>query len=231
LAELASFTLDWGAHTLLELLTFHSNDFTTVLDVGGGQGEHTRFLKFFGKQASTIYLHAQADFQGDFLTYNFPCKFDAIFCSHVLEHQRNIGLFIEKLFSVLHDDGILALAVPCHLRNVLLSGHITNWNSGLLVYNLVLGGFDCREARIYQGLDVNIVVRKRPAHGGDIGTPSAWGHVAEISQYFPFPVDQGSDCEIPQVNWDLNYRLPPLGRPVHLQIHSRTLGEVNVNLG
>jgi len=120
----------------------------------------------FGKEAYSTDLYEDADYKGDFLGYEFNRKFDAVFCSHVLEHQRNVGLFIEKIYDVLADDGILAIAVPCHDRKILLGGHITSWNAGLLVYNLILGGFDCAGAHIFQGADLNLVVRKKPARGG-----------------------------------------------------------------
>ena len=229
MAESHDFSLDWGAHALLELLCFYGNDFKTVLDVGGGKGEHTRFLKLFGKQASIIDLHEEADYQGDFQSYEFPHKFDAIFCSHVLEHQRNVGMFIERLYDVLADDGILAIAVPCHSRQIMLGGHITNWNAGLLVYNLILGGFDCSEARIFQGVDLNLVMRKKPARGGDILTSSAWTLPTELSQYFPFPVEQGGNCEITQVNWRSDYCLPAIGRPVSLHIRGQAIGDATVD--
>lgn len=228
MSEKIDFTLDFGAHALLRLLTSYANDFSTLLDVGAGAGDHTKFLKLFGKEAYSIDLHEAADYQGDFLTYEFPGKFDAVFCSHALEHQRNVGLFLEKIYDVLSDDGILALSVPCHPRERLVGGHISSWNAGLLTYNLILAGFDCSAAHIHQGLDLNFVTRKRPARGGDILGPSAWTGVMELAPHFPFPVEEGMNCEVLNVNWGADYKLPAIGRPITLHIKSRTLGEVTL---
>ncbi len=218
--------MDWGANALLGLLSSHNDHFSNVLDVGSGGGEHTRFLRFFGKDARSIDLHEDADYQGDFATYEFPKKFDAIFCSHVLEHQRNVGHFVEKLYDSLADDGILAISVPCHDRQHLLGGHITNWNSGLLVYNLVLGGFDCRQASIYQHLDVNLVVRKKPARGLDVRSSAAWTPVVDLQEFFPFPICEGGNAEVESVNWNHSYVLPHIGRSVTLNVKSRTVGDL-----
>jgi SAM-dependent methyltransferase len=227
--EALEFTLDWGVHALFSLITAHYNDFSNVLDVGGGTGEHTRFLRLFGKEAYSIDSHnPTADYKGDFLTYDFGRKFDAIYCSHVLEHQRNVGLFIERLYDVLSDDGILAIAVPVHSRQGLISGHITNWNAGLLIYNLVLGGFDCREARFLQQADLNLVVRKKPASGGDIRGSAAWDHIQSLAQYFPFPASNGCNGEVEIFNWLCNYTFPPIGRSATLSIKSRTIGSLTL---
>ena len=40
----------------------------------------------------------EADFHGDYLSVEFGRPFDAIWCSHVFEHQRHPGRFLEKIF-------------------------------------------------------------------------------------------------------------------------------------
>jgi SAM-dependent methyltransferase len=225
--EFLEFTLDWGVHALFNLMTFHHKNFSSVLDVGGGTGAHTRFLRLFGKEAYSIDNHdSSADYKGNFLSFDFQRKFDVVYCSHVLEHQRNVGAFIEKLYDVLADDGLLAVAVPVHPRERLISGHITSWNAGLLLYNLVLGGFDCRNASFIQHADLNLVVQKKPARGGDIHSPAAWDHVDALAQYFPFPVTTGVNAEVIEMNWAKNYNFPSIGWPVTLKIKSRTVGEL-----
>ena len=51
-----------------------------------------------------------AEYQVDFLKYNFDRKFDIVFCSHVIEHQRNVGNFLDKIYDILSDDGVLILS-------------------------------------------------------------------------------------------------------------------------
>ena len=63
----------------------------------------------------------------------------------ILEHQLNVNLFLEKIKNLLVSDGILAIVVPIRKPNI-VGGHLTLWNLGLLLYNLVIAGFDCSEA-------------------------------------------------------------------------------------
>ena len=83
--------------------------------------------------------------------------------AHVLEHQRNVGAFLERLHALLVEGGVLAITVPVHPRERLIAGHLTSWNAGLLCYNLVLAGFDCRAARVLQTRDLTVLVERSPA--------------------------------------------------------------------
>ena len=86
-------------------------DFTTVLDLGSGEGLHAAAFRGLGKQVTTLSYIPPADYVGDYIQLNLP-QFDCIWASHVLEHQRNVGLFLEKCFNDLTDGGILAITVP-----------------------------------------------------------------------------------------------------------------------
>jgi SAM-dependent methyltransferase len=213
-----TFEFDWGVHTMMRLLD--SYEFDTVLDVGSGAGEHSRFLRHFGKQVFTTDLHQSADYAGDFVQLAFDRTFDVVWCSHVLEHQRNVGAFLEKLYECLAEDGVLAITVPTHPRERLISGHITTWNAGLLCYNLVLAGFDCREARVCQTYELGIIVRKVGARGPDIRAAAAYGKIDALAQFFPFPVADGANAEVAEANWgEREYDLPPaqLAGPIHVK--------------
>ena len=81
----------------------------------------------------------------------------------MLEHQPNPNIFLTKIFSLLRDGGVLAITVP-PARNTMSGGHLTNWNAGLLLYNLVLAGFDCSGASILKyGYNISLIVQKSPA--------------------------------------------------------------------
>tara|TARA_R110002124_G_scaffold26374_6_gene94960 strand:- start:1045 stop:1785 length:741 start_codon:yes stop_codon:yes gene_type:complete len=219
--EVQAFEINWGLHGILQLVTTHHQNFKTVLDVGSGAGEHSRFFRLFGKDVFSIDLHEDADYVGDFLTYEFDRKFDAIWCSHVLEHQRNVGQFLEKLYDTLEDGGILAISLPVHPRSRFVSGHLTSWNAGLLIYNLVMAGFDCREAIFAHDYDLSLIVRKKAASGGDIRTAAAYTSIEELAEFFPIPVRDTGDAEVRIHNWPTNYALAPLGRPVTLKINNK----------
>lgn len=228
--EVLDFKITWGFHGLLQLISRHHAEFETVLDIGSGAGEHSRFFRLFGKQVFSLDLHESADYVGDFMTYEFDRKFDVIWCSHVLEHQRNVGAFLDKIFDQLNDGGILAISVPVHPRERMISGHVTNWNAGLLIYNLVLAGFDCSEASFLQDYDLSLLVRKRAAAGGDIRTAAAYSSIENLGGFFPFPVKESGNMEVKMSNWTTEYPLVSLGRPVKLRFDNKMTGPVEANL-
>lgn len=217
------FRLDWGVHTMLRLIS--SYDFKTVLDIGSGPGEHARFLRHFGKQVYSVDESSSADYVGDFNTLVLDKQFDVVWCSHVLEHQRNVGIFLEKIFAALKDDGILALTVPCHPSARLIAGHLTTWNAGLLCYNLVIAGFDCSEARLLQSFELGLIVRKRKAGPTEVGhhDPDVMADQLErLGRFFPFPIKQGCNAEVFNVNWgDQNYEFPSTAVPGEIVIKSK----------
>jgi SAM-dependent methyltransferase len=209
------FHIDWALPGLLGLLSGYR--FHTVLDVGSGRGEHTRLLRHFGKAVYSVDSNFEADYVGDFMQVDFDRQFDAVWCSHVLEHQRNVGAFLEKLRSLLVVGGVLAISVPVHPRERLIAGHLTSWNAGLLCYNLVLAGFDCGAARLLQTQDLSLLVTRTAEApvlevesgiaGGELGEadPFAW-----LRAYFPFPVEQSGNAEVLECNWGgYDYALPP----------------------
>jgi SAM-dependent methyltransferase len=115
-----------------------------VLDLGSGTGAHAVAMREAGLEPVTISLIPPADLVGDFFELELP-TFDAIWASHVLEHQVNPGLFLRRCFELLPEGGLLAVTVP-HDRRDMAGGHVISWSEGLLAYHLVLAGFDCREA-------------------------------------------------------------------------------------
>lgn len=225
------FRIDWGLHGLLRLLGAH--DFSSVLDIGAGAGEHKRLLELFGKQVYSVDILKSADYVGDFMEVELDRKFDLIWCSHVLEHQRNIGLFLDRIFNALPDNGILAIIVPTHPREVMISGHLSSWSIPLLCYNLIMAGFDCREAEIMDTYELSLIVRKRAAVHDERDKPSAHGsdagvEFAHLKPFFPFEAGQGVAISGPgQVNWNtpFHYALPrlPGAARCDIRIHSKTL--------
>ncbi len=222
------YRIDWGLHTLLRLLA--SYRFQSVLDIGSGRGEHSRLLRYYGKDVFSVDLNRDADYVGDFLEVAIDRRFDVVWCSHVLEHQRNVGLFLDKMIDCVDEGGVLAISLPVHPRERLIAGHITSWNAGLLSYNLVLAGLDCRDARFLQSYDLAYIVPKRRiAGGGDVGGVAASGAdlndrrqgdpLRHVASYFPFPVTQGCNAEVTEHNWGgTSYRLPapPDRRPIRI---------------
>jgi len=172
--------------------------FDTVLDLGSGEGFHANEFKANGKTVTTVSFTPPADHVGDFLTLELP-KFDCIWASHVLEHQLNVNLFLRKCFDTLHDDGILAITVP-PLKHNIVGGHVSLWNAGLLLYNLILAGFDCSEASVKTyGYNISVIVRKKEAKPEGLIMDN--GDIAKINQYMPFEAVCGFDGQIQEINW------------------------------
>ena len=227
-----SFTLDWGVYAILQLLQDYQ--FNDSLDIGSGAGEHKRFLEFFGKKVFSVDILKNADYVGDFMEIEFDRQFDTIWCSHVLEHQRNIGFFLDKIYDTLKNDGILAITVPIHPRERLISGHLSSWSIPLLCYNLIMAGFDCKEARIIETFELSIIVQKRPAKHKELRKTSAHGadagvEFSEIEDFFPFDARQGAEiCGPGTINWDniTDYSLPA---PIQPGISAISIKSKNFN--
>lgn len=135
-----------------------SDQYDTVLDIGSGDGAHSKIFLEKGKKVTSIDYGNSEQFSrncinnnevitGDYLKVEFSDQFDMIWCSHVLEHQRNSGLFLEKIKKDLKNNGILCITVP-PLKHNIVGGHVSLWNPLLLVYNLVLAGFNCKNVSI-----------------------------------------------------------------------------------
>lgn len=171
-------------------------DFLTVLDVGSG-GSHAETFRENGKLVTTVNLH-DADVVGDYLSTNLG-KFDCIWASHVLEHQPNPNLFLKKCFEDLNENGILAVTVP-PLKHEIVGGHVTLWNAGLLLYQLILAGFNCVKASVKTyDYNISIILRKDP-----INLPKLkmdFGDIETLSPYFPMLVYNGFNGEIKEINW------------------------------
>lgn len=143
--------------------------FTTVLDIGCGEGKHSKRFVEADKKVTAIDYGKSEYFNhndrvdviiDDFNQYSFKQKFDCVWASHILEHQLNVNIFLKKIFNILNDDGILAITVPPAKLNV-VGGHVSIWSAGLLIYNLILAGFDCSEAIVGQyDYDISVIVKK-----------------------------------------------------------------------
>lgn len=214
------FLINWGVHALLKLLRDHS--FKTVLDIGCGIGEHKRFFELFEKKVVTCSLQPPADFVGDFLEAPIEGSFDVIWCSHVLEHQRNPGLFLDKVYGLLKEGGVLALCLPRHPQERLVSGHFTTWSVLLACQHLVHAGFDCRGISAFSTYEIGILVKKEKRLLKPFSVVQPWG---VIKEYFPPETELGSEVGDAIINWGdfANYPLKRPGNLKSIEIRSKNL--------
>ncbi len=175
-----------------------SRPFSDVLDIGSGDGTHALAFKDAGKRVTTINLYPPADYVGDYLGLVVR-PHSCIWACHVLEHCPNPGLFLSKCFSDLKEGGWLAVTVPPR-KDQIVGGHVTVWNAGLLLYNLILAGFDCREASVKSyGYNVSVIVQKRLARLPALKMD--FGDIEALAEFFPMPVTHGFDGMVSEANW------------------------------
>ncbi len=185
-----------------------------VLDLGAGTGSHTGFFEGAGHKVWPVDAHPQFD---DCLQWFFPVdpttdalfeiEFDIVWAAHVLEHSTNPGSFLTHCRWMLKPGGYLAVTVP-PMKPEIVGGHVTVWNAGLLLYNLILAGFDCSQASV-KTYDYNITVIvprssivEEVAMRRHLDTLSHdHGDIEKLREYFPLPVSQGFNGVIEEVNW------------------------------
>ena len=176
--------------------------FNNVLDIGSGFKSSVWSL--FDKNDKQVVRQDinpeyNPDILGDFNLIEIDGQFDCVWCSHVLEHQLNVNHFLKKIFNCLKDDGVLAITVP-PLKKEIVGGHVSLWNAGLLLYNLILAGFNCKEASVKTyGYNVSVIVKKKKAELPNLKYDS--GDIKELAEFFPFNATEGFNGEIDQWNW------------------------------
>lgn len=174
-------------------------NFDSVLDVGAGDGVHAALFRGAGKTVSTCDLRPDADYPGRYTAIKFDCKFDLIWCSHTLEHQPNVFTFLKKTTIDLREGGYLAVTVP-PLKPEIVGGHVSLWNAGLLLYNLILAGYDCSDAMVKTyGYNVSVIVKYKPAKLPKLKMD--FGDIEVLSPFFPMEVRNGFDGRIEELNW------------------------------
>ena len=190
----------FGDQAATKLIVDYS--FNNVLDVGSGLKSSVWSL--FDKNDKQVVRQdinpeCNPDILGDFNSIEIDGQFDCVWCSHVLEHQLNVNHFLKKIFACLKDDGILGITVP-PLKQEIVGGHVTVWNAGLLLYNLILAGFDCKDASVKSyGYNISVIVKKKKAELPNLKFDS--GDIKELTEFFPFNATEGFNGQIEEWNW------------------------------
>jgi hypothetical protein len=169
-----------------------------VLDIGSGLGLQANIMRNSGLNVVTLDKVLPADIQSGWPTL-LGRYYDAIWCSHTLEHSFNPGEFLEGIYTHLEVGGWLAITVPPAKPNI-VGGHVTMWNAGLLLYNLILAGFDCSDAQVltYE-YNVSVILQKKIAILPELKYDN--GDIEILAQFFPFDAKQSFNGDIQQYNW------------------------------
>lgn len=183
--------------------------FNSVLDIGSGAGSHSKIFADHGKvvtaldYGTSIYYKKKENYTeliGDFNQIEFDNKFDCIWASHVLEHQLNVNQFLKKIHLILNEGGVLSITVPPPKHNI-VGGHVSLWNIGLVIYHLVLAGFNCRNIHAYcYGYNQSIILKKQTI---TLPTNLSYdsGDIELLSEFFPVGAKQNFNGNIKKLNW------------------------------
>jgi SAM-dependent methyltransferase len=178
--------------------------FKTLLDIGSGPPQGVNAANFFKELAKDVTRQDinpdyKPDILGDFNNVATDKLYDCIWCSHVLEHQLNPNFFLTKIFHTLKDGGVFAVTVP-PAKHEIVGGHVTLWNAGLLLYNLILAGFDCKDAAVKSyDYNISVIVNKRTAILPELNYDA--GDINALNEFFPLGVYEGFDGNIQEINW------------------------------
>ena len=177
--------------------------FTTVLDVGAGNGAAGHVFASWGKDVTSsdiVDKGAPNLVEGDFMYAGFGHSFDLIWASHVLEHQLNVNAFLQKCRSLQEQGNLICITVP-PLKHEIVGGHVTLWNAGLVMYNLILAGYNCNDCSIKQyGYNISVI-----AKADNFTLPALhydYGDIEKLSPWFPPGYNyQGFNGNIQEFNW------------------------------
>lgn len=172
--------------------------FDSVIDIGCGNGRHSNLLKKAGKTVLSVDLTNSYEdaYVADYMSVPFP-KADLIWCSHVLEHILNVQHFLQKTRNECSQ--YIAITVPPAKHNI-VGGHVTIWNAGMVMYNLILAGYDCSEAKIKQcGYNITVIAKTRPISTLNLKYDN--GDIETLKEWFPKGHDfHGFDGNIKELN-------------------------------
>ena len=194
--DFKEYFITWGGFALIEFLVTERNNigtkFKTCLDIGSGEGVHTAILRHAGLEVFQVDKYSNtAEYKVDFIEHEFDRKFDVIFCSHVIEHQRNVGLFLDKIFDLLSDDGVLIISAPNHSVETLVEGHLNSFLFPLFLQHMIHAGFDCKNGKYLSIIENSFIVSK--ARNFDIKERTENGYQWTYQHLERSPIELKSD--------------------------------------
>jgi len=177
--------------------------FHTVLDIGCGTGGTLNTLAASGRLVTGVDILPCTEvilpldstsvsyIQHDFWDFNIDEKFDAVVSSHFIEHMADTERFLTKYFSFLKEDGVFCLIWP-PLKHTIVGGHVHAFNMGLMLYNLVRLGIDCRGVDMLR-CDYSQAIVGRLRRFEIPLLKNDEGDIETLAPYLPFPARQDFD--------------------------------------
>lgn len=166
---------------------------STVLNVGVGGGLHSFLFMNEGHKVIGISpkpSHIKNDqftfIRGLIEDVDIPTV-DAIWSSMTIEHSQNVGMFLTKCRESVKPGGWFGVVAPTDKNDLVVDGHLNFWTPVSLLYNMVIAGWDCKNAKWYtKGRDIGLMVQRvdRP----DVELVYDGGDLEKLQPYFPVPV-------------------------------------------
>lgn len=176
-------------------------EFDTVLDIGAGEGLQSQYFRDQGKTVTSTDLFGWGEnfFVGNYMDLEFE-PHDVTWASHMLEHQLNAHNFLKKVRKETKVGGYTCITVPPP-KHEIVGGHVSMWNAGLMMYHLVLAGFNCSNARVKQyGYNITVI-----AQADEFDLPSDleydMGDIEKLKPWLPSIARQGFNGDIKELNW------------------------------
>ncbi|HLO76447.1 MAG TPA: class I SAM-dependent methyltransferase [Magnetospirillum sp.] len=192
-------------------------DFDSIVDIGTGTGAAARH--FAGRCSRVLatgydmasYLGQPLPSTVQVLAGEDVCsmaaigdgEMDAVWCAHVLEHVPDTGRALAEIRRILRPGGWLFLSLPEYSPFV-VGGHVTpGWNLGILMYALILAGFNVRDgAFVNHCWNVTAFVQR----GEPVSLPLRHdrGDIETLAPLFPkgLQAHQGMDGDMLRLNWE-----------------------------
>lgn len=173
---------------------------TSVLDIGCGTGPVWDLFAAKGLHITGVDLlptelvpsmvggSPVTYHSADFLSATLPQQFDAVYSSHTIEHVPDTERFLRAFFAHLAPDGAYCLMWPPPKPEI-VSGHVHVFNPGLMLYNLVRLGIDCRDVEVVRcGYSLAIMGRYRRFERPELTHNE--GDLNALAEHFPFRAQQ-----------------------------------------
>ena len=117
----------------------------SALLLGNFYNQHKTIIKKFGFKIDAI---SKSKISSIFHLKKFEKKYDVVICNHVIQYQRNTGFFLDKIFDILSDKGVLVISGPKNSPEILMEGQISTCILPVLIQNLIYSGFDCKKGKM-----------------------------------------------------------------------------------
>tara|TARA_B100000035_G_scaffold97452_1_gene82664 strand:- start:3954 stop:4772 length:819 start_codon:yes stop_codon:yes gene_type:complete len=139
--------IDKGIFVLLEFLISEkkSNKIKNALLLGKFSVHHKSIIKKFGFKINEI---SEKKINSIFYHNKFKMKHDVVICNHIIQYQRNTGFFLDKIFDILNEKGVLVISGPKNSPEQLIEGQISTCILPVFIQNLIYSGFDCKKGKM-----------------------------------------------------------------------------------